>query len=99
MMAKKAFQLGDTLAEVLGKVSDPDTEQITQIELPLIDPAVRMAQDARIYLEREELARIGEEPGKLTIYTTGSVEEYTQRARQVGLERIEAVHPYPALKL
>ena len=39
MMAKKAFQLGDTLAEVLGKVSGPDTEQITQIELPLIDPA------------------------------------------------------------
>ena len=67
--------------------------------LPLIDPAVRMAQDARIYLEREGLTRTGEEPGKLTIYTTGSVEEYTQRARQVGLERIEAVYPYPALML
>lgn len=67
--------------------------------LPLIDPAVRMARDARIYLEREELARTGEEPGKLTIYTTGSVEEYTQRARQVGLERVEAVYSYPALTL
>ena len=67
--------------------------------LPLIDPAVRMARDARIYLEREGLARTGEEPGKLTIYTTGSVEEYTQRARQVGLERVEAVYSYPALTL
>lgn len=67
--------------------------------LPLIDPAVRMAGDARDYLERESLARTGESPGKLTIYTTGDVAEYAQRARQVGLERIEAVHPYPALKL
>ena len=67
--------------------------------LPLIDPAVRMARDARIYLEREGLARTGEEPGKLTIYTTGNVEEYTQRARQVGLERVEAVYSYPALTL
>ena len=67
--------------------------------LPLIDPAVRMAEDTRDYLEREGLRKPGGRPGTLTIYTTGDVEEYTQRARQVGLERIEAVHPYPALTL
>lgn len=67
--------------------------------LPLIDPAVRMAQDARAYLEREGLAKSDADAGSLTIYTTGDVEEYTQRARQVGLERIEAVRPYPALTL
>jgi len=67
--------------------------------LPLIDPAVRMAEDTLAYLEREKLRKPGKEPGKLTIYTTGDVEEYTQRARQVGLERIESVHPYPALML
>ena len=38
-MAKKTFQLGDTLADVLGTVSETDTapEQITMIELALID--------------------------------------------------------------
>ena len=38
-MAKKTFQLGDTLADVLGTVSVSDTapEQITMIELALID--------------------------------------------------------------
>ena len=67
--------------------------------LPLIDPAVRMAEDTRDYLEREGLRKPGGRPGTLTIYTTGDVEAYTQRARQVGLERIEAVRPYPALML
>ena len=67
--------------------------------LPLIDPAVRMAQDTLAYLNREDLhnPRAGE--GRLTIYTTGDVEEYAQRARQVGLERIDAVRSYPALEL
>ena len=67
--------------------------------LPLIDPAVRMAQDTLAYLEREDMRnpKVGE--GRLTIYTTGDVEEYAQRARQVGLERIDAVRSYPALEL
>ena len=39
-MAKKEFNLGDTLADVLGKVSDFDqSEQITYIDLPLLDGA------------------------------------------------------------
>lgn len=67
--------------------------------LPLIDPAVRMAQDARDYLKRKGLEKPGEVPGGITIYTTGDVEEYAQRARQVGLERVRGVRPYPGLKL
>ena len=67
--------------------------------LPLIDPAVRMAQDTRDYLERAGLRKEGSEPGTLEIFTTGSVEEYEQRARQVGLTRIHSVQSYPALKL
>ena len=66
-------------------------------QLQLIDPAVRMAQDARAYLKREGLGKPGEEPGGITIYTTGEVEEYAQRARQVGLERIREVCAWPAL--
>ena len=39
-MAKKEFNLGDSLAAVLGKVSDFDqSEQITYIDLPLLDGA------------------------------------------------------------
>ena len=65
--------------------------------LPLIDPAVRMAQDTKDYLEREGLLR-DDGQGSLEIYTTGSVEEYAQRAAQVGLERVTGVYPYPAWK-
>lgn len=67
--------------------------------LPLIDPAVRMALDTKDYLERSGLLKQGKAPGELDIFTTGSVEEYEQRARQVGLTRIRGVFPYPALKL
>ena len=38
-------------------------------------------------------------PGRLTIYTTGDVEEYALRARQVGLERVEQVVCYPPMEL
>ena len=37
--------------------------------------------------------------GSLTIYTTGDVEEYALRARQVGLERVERVEFYPPMEL
>ena len=58
-----------------------------------------MARDTRDYLDREGLHSPKEGEGRLTIYTTGDVEEYAQRARQVGLERIDAVRSYPALEL
>jgi len=67
--------------------------------LPLIDPAVRMVRDTEVYLERSGLRKPAGEPGKLEIYTTGSVEEYEQRAKQVGLTRIQAVRSYPPLRL
>lgn len=62
--------------------------------LPLIDPAEEMAQALKLYLEREGLGNPQSEPGKLTIYTTGSVEEYALRAWQVGLERVNKVEYY-----
>ena len=66
--------------------------------LPLIDPAEEMARALAQYLERSGLARRGG-PGSLTIYTTGDVEEYALRTRQVGLERVERVEFYPPMEL
>jgi len=67
--------------------------------LPLIDPAEEMARALKSYLDREGLATPRREPGALTIYTTGDVEEYALRARQVGLERVERVEFYPPMEL
>ena len=67
--------------------------------LPLVDPAEEMARSLKDYLEREDLLRPGDAPGRLEIYTTGSVEEYTLRARQVGLDPVTAVIAYPAMEL
>lgn len=66
--------------------------------LPLIDPAVGMAEQARARLEERDLLRRDRRLGGFTVYTTGDVEEYALRARQVGLERVEGVYPYPALE-
>ena len=49
-------------------------------------------------LEKRGLKREGNQ-GTLDIRTTGSVEEYTLRARQVGLERVESVEFYPPMEL
>ena len=67
--------------------------------LPLIDPAERMAQDLKNYLEREDLLRPGDGQGGLTIHTTGDVAEYALRARQVGLVRVRGVEFYPPMAL
>ena len=47
----------------------------------------------------KKLVAPGGRPGGLTIYTTGGVEEYALRARQVGLERIGGVSFYPPMAL
>lgn len=67
--------------------------------LPLIDPAEEMARALKAYLDREGLSNPRKSPGTLTIYTTGDVEEYALRARQVGLERVEQVEFYPPMEL
>ena len=67
-------------------------------DLPLIDPAREMAQSLREYLETHDLTRTGGQ-GQLSIYTTGDVEEYALRARQVGLERVRQVAFYPPMEL
>lgn len=76
-----------------------DSIQKLYPQLPLIDPAQQMALELKGYLEREKLERESEEAGHLSIYTTGDVEEYALRARQTGLERVDAVTPYPAMEI
>ena len=67
--------------------------------LPLIDPAEEMARSLKNYLDREGLSNPRRGSGTLTVYTTGDVEEYTLRARQVGLERVAKVEYYPPMIL
>lgn len=67
--------------------------------LHLIDPAEEMAQALKTCLDRERLGNPQAEPGKLSICTTGSVEEYALRARQVGLERVDKVRYYPPAEI
>ena len=66
--------------------------------LPLIDPAEEMARSLAAYLREGGLERRGA-PGGLSVYTTGDVEEYALRARQVGLERVKRVEFYPPMEL
>ena len=68
-------------------------------ELPLIDPAWEMAQQVADYLEREELRQEKGHRGTLKIYTTGDVEEYALRARQVGLKEVCGVEYYPPMEI
>lgn len=67
--------------------------------LPLIDPAAEMARALGDCLNREDLNNPQRRPGSLTVYTTGDVEEYALRARQVGLERVDKVEYYPPMIL
>jgi len=67
--------------------------------LPLIDPAEEMARTLGTYLEQTGLSNPRTGSGGLAVYTTGDVGEYTLRARQVGLERVERVEFYPPMEL
>lgn len=67
--------------------------------LALVDPAREMARNLERYLRQNDLNREGGEKGRVTIYTTGEVKEYTLRANQVGLERVEQICSYPALEI
>ena len=67
--------------------------------LPLVDPAEQMALELRDYLDREGLRREAGIPGRLDIFTTGDVQEYALRAKQVGLERLGSVAFYPPMEL
>ena len=66
--------------------------------LPLIDPAEQMALELRDSLTARGLLRERDTGGRLDIYTTGDVEEYALRARQVGLAPISSVQAYPAME-
>ena len=58
-----------------------------------------MARELARCLEERGLKRETGKAGTLNIRTTGSVEEYALRARQVGLERVESVEFYPPMEL
>ena len=66
--------------------------------LPLIDPAQEMARAVERELGQRGLLR-REGTGSLNIYTTGDVEEYSLRARQVGLNPVNSVNYYPPMEL
>ena len=67
-------------------------------DLPLVDPARQMTRELKGYLERRGLRNSGDNVGSLEIYTTGSVEEYAQKARSAGLEPVQSVEHYPPMK-
>ena len=85
---------------VLGCTHYPLVEDVIRRLYPgllLIDPAEEMARSLAQRLEEGGLKREGE--GSLEIYTTGDVEEYALRARQVGLKRVRSVEFYPPMEL
>ena len=67
--------------------------------LPLIDPADQMAKTIAGYLQENGLVNDQLGKGTLDIYTTGSVEEYREKAAKVGLNPVTSVQDYPILKL
>ena len=87
---------------VLGCTHYPLVEENIQRLYPglaLIDPADQMAKTIGAYLQKENLANDQEGQGTLDIYTTGSVEEYREKAATVGLHPVTSVQAYPILKL
>ena len=66
---------------------------------PLIDPAQQMAQELKAYLTRTNLLRDENLPGRLDVFTTGDVDEYALRARQVGLDPVSSVSYHPPMAL
>ena len=58
-----------------------------------------MAQELRAYLTRSDLLRNAGLPGRLDVFTTGDVDEYALRARQVGLDPVSSVSYHPPMAL
>lgn len=68
-------------------------------QLTLVDPAWEMARMLKEYLQKNDLFTDRTEEGRVSIYTTGDVEEYSLRAKQAGLRQVEQVKAYPPLKI
>ena len=68
-------------------------------QLKLVDPAEQMAKAVGDYLKEKGLVNDQSGQGKLDIFTTGSTEEYTMKAKKVGLDPITSVQFYPPMKL
>jgi glutamate racemase len=55
-------------------------------ELSLIDPAVQMVKNVERCFRKHDSANDSTKRGELHIYTTGSIHEYNEKAKCVGLE-------------
>lgn len=87
---------------LLGCTHYPLVEDIIHSLYPdlfLLDPAFQMAETLKEYLERTGMNNRQEQPGRMDVFTTGSVTEYAQKAARVGLEPLTSVQYYPPLKL
>ena len=67
--------------------------------LTLVDPAEQMARTLERDLGSKGLLNDGPAQGRLDIFTTGSVEEYTVKAEKVGLNPVTSVQFYPPMQL
>ena len=67
--------------------------------LTMVNPAEQMAQSVKSYLEKANLVNDGACTGALDIFTTSDVEEYTRKAKKVGLNPITSVQHYTPMKL
>lgn len=68
-------------------------------DLVLVDPAEQMAKTVRQNLYLCQLLNPQIKPGRLDIFTTGSLEEYIQKANKVGLSNICSVQYHPAMQI
>ena len=66
--------------------------------LELVDPAEQMARTVMEYLREKDLVNGSSAQGRLDIYTTGSTQEYTEKAAKVGLDPVSSVQFYPAMQ-
>ena len=85
---------------LLGCTHYPLVEQnITRLYpgLRLIDPADQMTETVETQLQRAGLFNDQAGRGTLDIFTTGSVEEYQEKAVRAGLHPVTSVQKYPIL--
>ena len=64
----------------------------------LLDPAEEMVATAHKYLQERGEERDHTHIGQMKIMTTGDVEEYAAKAKQVGLINIISVDAWPPMQ-
>ena len=67
--------------------------------LDLLDPARQMAETLSRDLDARGLRNDQRAPGRMDIFTTGSLEEYIKKANRVGLTSIRSVQYLPPMQI